>query len=183
MRNSINTIYHAAAYKHVPIVEFNPITGVENNVIGTYNLAITAMQHQVQTMVLISTDKAVRPTNVMGASKRIAEMILQALNYSQDFTNQQKKTIFTMVRFGNVLGSSGSVVPLFKEQIKNGGPITVTDPEVIRYFMTISEAVQLVIQASSMATGGEVFVLDMGQSVKIVDLAKIIYPHTTLSTY
>ena len=161
----INTIYHAAAYKHVPIVEFNPIVGIRNNVIGTYIVATQAKKHSVDSMVLISTDKAVRPTNIMGASKRMAEMVLQAFN------SQSSHTVFTMVRFGNVLGSSGSVVPLFREQIKHGGPITVTHPNIIRYFMTIPEAVQLVIQAGNMANGGEVFVLDMGEPVKIVDLA------------
>ena len=163
--NKVNTIYHAAAYKHVPIVEFNPIVGIMNNVLGTYIIAKIAHKYLVDTMVLISTDKAVRPANIMGASKRLAEMILQAFN------NQNKHTKFTMVRFGNVLGSSGSVVPLFREQIKRGGPITVTHPNIIRYFMTITEAVQLVIQASNMALGGEVFVLDMGEPVKILDLA------------
>lgn len=162
----INTIYHAAAYKHVPIVEFNPIVGIKNNVIGTHILARAAQKYNIDIMVLISTDKAVRPTNIMGASKRLAEMLLQAYN------SQSKHTIFTMVRFGNVLGSSGSVVPLFREQIKKGGPITVTHPNIIRYFMTIPEAVQLVIHAGNMATGGEVFVLDMGDPIKIVDLAK-----------
>ncbi|MCX8515319.1 MAG: nucleoside-diphosphate sugar epimerase/dehydratase, partial [Burkholderiales bacterium] len=161
----VNTIYHAAAYKHVPMVEFNPIIGIKNNSIGTYIVAKAALKHNVNTVVLISTDKAVRATNIMGASKRLAEMILQAFNSISDHT------IFTMVRFGNVLGSSGSVVPLFKEQIKAGGPITVTHPKIIRYFMTIHEAVQLVIQASNMANGGEVFVLDMGNPVKILDLA------------
>ncbi|MFN8770867.1 MAG: polysaccharide biosynthesis protein [Neisseriaceae bacterium] len=162
----INTIYHAAAYKHVPMVEFNPVSGVSNNILGTHVVAKAALKYNVDIMVLISTDKAVRPTNVMGASKRCAEMLLQSL---QEISNH---TIFTMVRFGNVLGSSGSVVPLFRKQIKNGGPITVTHPEVIRYFMTIPEAVQLVIQASNMACGSEVFILDMGQPVKIIDLAK-----------
>jgi FlaA1/EpsC-like NDP-sugar epimerase len=163
---NINTIYHAAAYKHVPIVEHSPIIGIKNNVMGTYVIAKAAIKHKVDTVVLISTDKAVRPSNIMGASKRLAEMILQAFHSKSDHT------IFTMVRFGNVLGSSGSVVPLFREQIKNGGPITVTHPDIIRYFMTIPEAVGLVIQASNMATGGEVFVLDMGAPIKIVDLAR-----------
>ncbi|MBP9743288.1 MAG: polysaccharide biosynthesis protein, partial [Burkholderiales bacterium] len=161
----VNTIYHAAAYKHVPIVEANPLTGIENNALGTYIVAKIAQKYKVDIMVLISTDKAVRPTNIMGASKRLAEMILQAFN------SQTTHTKFTMVRFGNVLGSSGSVVPLFREQIKHGGPVTVTHPNIIRYFMTITEAVQLVIQASNMASGGEVFVLDMGNPVKIFDLA------------
>lgn len=163
----VNTIYHAAAYKHVPIVEDNQIVGVENNVIGTCNAADIANKVGVELFVLISTDKAVRPTNVMGASKRIAELYLQALA-NEKTTN----TVFTMVRFGNVLGSSGSVVDRFREQIKNGGPVTVTHPEIIRYFMTIPEASQLVIQAGGLAEGGDVFVLDMGQPSKIVDLAK-----------
>lgn len=166
----VNTIYHAAAYKHVPMVEANPLSGLENNGVGTYVVAEAALKARVDNMVLISTDKAVRPTNVMGASKRLAEQILQA------FAAISGHTVFNMVRFGNVLGSSGSVVPLFKRQIKIGGPITVTHPDIIRYFMTIPEAVQLVIQAGNMAQGGEVFVLDMGDPVKIVDLArKMIY--------
>lgn len=166
----IKTIYHAAAYKHVPLVESCPLSGIENNSIGTYVVAKAALSLNVENMLLISTDKAVRPTNVMGASKRLAELIMQA------FASESQNTIFSMVRFGNVLGSSGSVVPLFKRQIQNGGPITVTHPEIIRYFMTIPEAVNLVIQASNMARGGEVFVLDMGAPVKIVDLArKMIY--------
>lgn len=162
----VNTIYHAAAYKHVPMVEANPLAGLENNVLGTYVVAQAALNAKVDSMVLISTDKAVRPTNVMGASKRLAELTLQA------FADYSGHTVFNMVRFGNVLGSSGSVVPLFKRQIKVGGPITVTHPDIIRYFMTIPEAVELVIQAGNMAKGGEVFVLDMGDPVKIVDLAK-----------
>ena len=166
----VNTIYHAAAYKHVPMVEANPLAGLENNGLGTYVVAEAALNAGVDNMVLISTDKAVRPTNVMGASKRLAELILQA------FAKKSGHTVFNMVRFGNVLGSSGSVVPLFKRQIRAGGPITVTHPDIIRYFMTIPEAVQLVIQAGNMAIGGEVFVLDMGDPVKIVDLArKMIY--------
>ena len=162
----INTIYHAAAYKHVPMVEANPLSGLENNALGTFVIAQAALNARVDNVVLISTDKAVRPTNVMGASKRLAELILQS------FAAISGHTIFNMVRFGNVLGSSGSVVPLFKRQIRVGGPITVTHPDIIRYFMTIPEAVQLVIQAGNMAHGGEVFVLDMGDPVKIVDLAK-----------
>lgn len=164
---SIQTIYHAAAYKHVPMVEKNPLSAIYNNVLGTYRAARAAINSKVDTFVLISTDKAVRPTNTMGASKRFAELILQGLSNDNQF-----HTRFTMVRFGNVLGSSGSVVPLFREQIKKGGPVTVTDPEIIRYFMTISEASQLVIQAGAMGQGGEVFVLDMGEPVKIVDLAR-----------
>jgi len=165
----VQTIYHAAAYKHVPVVEHNVIEGVRNNIFGTLFVAEAAIEAQVETFVLISTDKAVRPTNVMGTTKRMAELVLQAL---ADKTKQAKgKTRFCMVRFGNVLGSSGSVVPLFREQIKSGGPITVTHPEIIRYFMTIPEASQLVIQAGSMGKGGDVFVLDMGDPVKISDLA------------
>lgn len=166
----IQTIYHAAAYKHVPMVEHSPLSGIKNNAIGTYVVAQEALKAKVSNVVLISTDKAVRPTNVMGTTKRLAELILQA------FAAGSTSTIFNMVRFGNVLGSSGSVVPLFKKQIKAGGPITVTHPDIIRYFMTIPEAVDLVIQAGSMAHGGEVFVLDMGEPVKITDLArKMIY--------
>ncbi len=162
----VQTIYHAAAYKHVPLVEMNQSEGVLNNVIGTRLAAEAAILSNVETFVLISTDKAVRPTNTMGAAKRCAELILQAL--AQNTHN----TCFTMVRFGNVLDSSGSVIPLFKEQIKLGGPITVTDKNIIRYFMTISEAVELVIQSGAMGSGGDVFVLDMGDPVKIFDLAK-----------
>jgi FlaA1/EpsC-like NDP-sugar epimerase len=163
--NSVETVYHAAAYKHVPIVEHNVCAGVRNNVIGTQVVAEESERAGVERFILVSTDKAVRPTNVMGASKRLAELVLQAL------ADRGSSTIFTMVRFGNVLGSSGSVVPLFREQIRQGGPVTVTHPEVIRYFMTIPEASQLVIQAGAMARGGEVFVLDMGEPVRIYDLA------------
>ena len=161
----VDTLYHAAAYKHVPLVEYNLAEGVENNVFGTLNTARAAMRAGVNKFVLISSDKAVRPTNVMGATKRMAELILQALS------EQQSITRFCMVRFGNVLGSSGSVVPLFNQQISQGGPVTVTDKNIIRYFMTIPEAAQLVIQAGSMAKGGDVFVLDMGAPIKIHDLA------------
>jgi FlaA1/EpsC-like NDP-sugar epimerase len=176
------TIYHAAAYKHVPLVESNPSEGVLNNVFGTFNMARAAMESQAEYFVLVSTDKAVRPTNVMGASKRTAELVLQALaaGVSLDFGTLdgrpvepvRNSTVFAMVRFGNVLGSSGSVVPLFRRQLSAGGPLTVTHKDVTRYFMTIPEAAQLVLQAGAMAHGGEVFVLDMGQSVKIMDLAK-----------
>ncbi|BBB08622.1 Polysaccharide biosynthesis protein CapD [Sphingopyxis sp. EG6] len=162
-----DTVFHAAAYKHVPLVEANPISGVRNNVMGTLHSVEAAEAVGVANFTLISTDKAVRPTNVMGASKRICELILQAYAEKPDVS-----TIFSMVRFGNVLGSSGSVVPLFKAQIASGGPITITHREITRYFMTIPEAAQLVIQATAMAKGGEVFVLDMGQPVRIVDLAR-----------
>nr|WP_315431228.1 nucleoside-diphosphate sugar epimerase/dehydratase [uncultured Albidiferax sp.] len=170
------TVYHAAAYKHVPLVESNPAEGILNNVFGTLNMARAAMENGVGHFVLVSTDKAVRPTNVMGASKRIAELILQALAASpvvqwDENTSSPNNTIFAMVRFGNVLGSSGSVVPLFRKQLAHGGPLTVTHPEVTRYFMTIPEAAQLVLQAGAMAHGGDVFVLEMGQPVRILDLA------------
>jgi FlaA1/EpsC-like NDP-sugar epimerase len=169
-----STVYHAAAYKHVPLVEHNPAEGVKNNVLGTLVTATQAALHGVSDFVLVSTDKAVRPTNIMGATKRLAEMVLQAKAASQvlKFGEIPSKTRFSMVRFGNVLGSSGSVVPLFRKQIAEGGPITLTDERMTRYFMTIPEAAQLVIQASAMATGGDVFVLDMGQPVKILDLAQ-----------
>jgi FlaA1/EpsC-like NDP-sugar epimerase len=163
---SVQTIYHAAAYKHVPLVELNTIEGIANNIYGTLNCAKAAIKTNVETFVLISSDKAVRPTNIMGATKRFSEMILQAL------ANNQTKTRFTMVRFGNVLGSSGSVIPLFTEQIKKGGPLTVTDSKMTRYFMTISEAVGLVIQAGAMGEGGDVFVLDMGEPISIKKLAE-----------
>lgn len=176
----VNTVYHAAAYKHVPMVEHNIAEGVLNNVIGTLNTAQAALQAGVSNFVLISTDKAVRPTNVMGSTKRLAELVLQALSRELapilfgDKTNVSRtnKTRFTMVRFGNVLGSSGSVIPLFHKQIKSGGPLTVTHPKITRYFMTIPEAAQLVIQAGSMGLGGDVFVLDMGEPVRIVELAE-----------
>ncbi|MGV3742291.1 MAG: polysaccharide biosynthesis protein, partial [Burkholderiaceae bacterium] len=158
--------YHAAAYKHVTLVEHNPAEGIRTNVLGTLAAAQAAAENGVADFVLISTDKAVRPTNIMGASKRLAEMVLQALAAISIDTK------FSMVRFGNVLGSSGSVVPRFRQQIRGGGPITLTHPEITRYFMTIPEASQLVIQASAMAKGGDVFVLDMGQPVKIIDLAR-----------
>ena len=163
---NVETIYHAAAYKHVPMVEHNVVEGVRNNVFGTWYCAEAAISASVKNFVLISTDKAVRPTNVMGTSKRLAELVLQAL------AQRQTTTRFSMVRFGNVLGSSGSVVPLFHKQIKQGGPITVTHPDIIRYFMTIPEAAMLVIQAGSMGKGGDVFVLDMGEPVKITALAQ-----------
>ncbi len=166
---AVSTIYHAAAYKHVPMVEANIVMGVVNNVFGTRATAQAAIAAGVSTFVLVSTDKAVRPTNVMGATKRLAELVLQAMARLKGHT-----TRFCMVRFGNVLGSSGSVVPLFKEQIKNRGVVTVTHPDVTRYFMTIPEAAQLVLQAGALGSGGDVFVLDMGESVKIVDLAKKI---------
>jgi len=177
-----HTVYHAAAYKHVPLVQSNPSEGVLNNVFGTLNMARAAMEAQVHHFVLVSTDKAVRPTNVMGATKRMAELVLQALAASSSVVfhlpdgskspEVRNRTCFAMVRFGNVLGSSGSVVPLFRKQLQSGGPVTVTHKEVTRYFMTIPEAAQLVLQAGAMARGGDVFVLDMGQPIKIMDLAR-----------
>jgi FlaA1/EpsC-like NDP-sugar epimerase len=163
---SADTIYHAAAYKHVPLMEQNVMQCITNNVFGTFNMAELAVTAKVKHFILVSTDKAVNPTNFMGASKRFAEIICQTLS------TQNTKTCFSIVRFGNVLGSSGSVVPLFKKQIEKGGPITLTHPDVTRYFMTIPEAAQLVIQSGSIAKSGDVFVLDMGKSIKIVDLAK-----------
>lgn len=162
----VQTVYHAAAYKHVPMVEHNVIEGIKNNIFGTFNVVASSEEAGVESCVLISTDKAVRPTNVMGATKRFAELVCQAI------ATKSGGTCFSMVRFGNVLGSSGSVIPAFKKQIKSGGPVTVTHPDIIRYFMTIPEAAQLVIQAGAMAKGGDVFVLDMGEPVKIVELAK-----------
>lgn len=164
---SVDTVYHAAAYKHVPLVEFNPFAGIYNNVFGTQKLLHAAAETGVSSFTLISTDKAVRPTNVMGASKRLAEILCQLTSANENISMR-----IAMVRFGNVLGSSGSVIPKFREQIKRGGPITVTHPEITRYFMVIPEAAQLVLQASSMAEKGEVFLLDMGEPVKIADLAK-----------
>lgn len=175
-KHRVQTVYHAAAYKHVPMVEGNVRQGVLNNVFGTLAVARAAHACRLETCVLISTDKAVRPTNVMGASKRIAELIFQATAARRD-----SPTVFSMVRFGNVLGSSGSVVPLFKKQIQAGGPITITHPEIIRYFMLIPEAAQLVIQAGAMARGGEVFVLDMGEPVRIADLARTMIQLSGLS--
>jgi FlaA1/EpsC-like NDP-sugar epimerase len=169
-----NVVYHAAAYKHVPLVESNPAEGIFNNVFGTLNMALAARACGASHFVLVSTDKAVRPTNVMGATKRMAELVLQSLAQVGNEAGAAgvARTTFCMVRFGNVLGSSGSVVPLFRQQLAHGGPLTVTHTDVTRYFMTIPEAAQLVLQAGAMATGGDVFVLDMGEPVKILDLAQ-----------
>ena len=171
--NNIDVVFHAAAYKHVPLIEANPIEGIENNVFSTYTLCKASLSSSVKKVTLISTDKAVRPSNVMGASKRLAELIFQA--YAEKSSSKSYKTDntkFSIVRFGNVLNSSGSVVPLFKKQIANGGPVTVTHKDVFRYFMTLPEAAQLVIQATTLSLGGEVFLLDMGSPVRIYDLAK-----------
>lgn len=169
--HGVETVYHAAAYKHVPLVEANPFEGIRNNSVGTYCAALAARDAGVEVFVLVSTDKAVRPTNVMGASKRLSELVLQALA-AEPIQPNQLGTCFSMVRFGNVLGSSGSVVPVFRQQIAEGGPITLTHPDITRYFMTIPEAAQLVIQAGGMAKGGEVFLLEMGEAVRIKDLAQ-----------
>lgn len=169
--HGVETVYHAAAYKHVPLVEANPFEGIRNNSVGTYCAALAARDAGVEVFVLVSTDKAVRPTNVMGASKRLSELVLQALA-AEPIQPNQLGTCFSMVRFGNVLGSSGSVVPVFRQQIAEGGPITLTHPDITRYFMTIPEAAQLVIQAGGMAKGGEVFLLEMGEAVRIQDLAQ-----------
>ena len=174
--NNIDIIFHAAAYKHVPIVELNPIEGIKNNIFSTVAVCEASAENHIEKLILISTDKSVRPTNIMGASKRVAELIVQAYAEKESTKlnkdSNYKETLFSMVRFGNVLGSSGSVVLKFKEQIKSGGPITLTDPNIIRYFMTIKEAAQLVIQSSVLSEGGDIFLLDMGDPVKIYDLAK-----------
>jgi len=172
--NKVEILFHTAAYKHVPLVETNPIQGLKNNVFSSYNICKSAQKSKLEKVVLISSDKAVRPTNIMGASKRLSELIFQSFAAENKNTLNDKlnsKTIFCMVRFGNVLNSSGSVVPLFKEQISNGGPITITDPNIIRYFMTIKEASQLVVQAAGIASGGDILLLDMGKPIKIIDLA------------
>ena len=165
--NVIDSVFHAAAYKHVPMVEINPMAGIINNVDGTKRILETTLNAKCESFTLISSDKAVRPTNIMGATKRISEMICQ-----QATQKNYNNTTISMVRFGNVLGSSGSVIPIFQKQIKNGGPITLTHPEITRYFMTIDEAAQLVIQATGMAKGGDLFLLDMGTPVKVYDLAE-----------
>jgi FlaA1/EpsC-like NDP-sugar epimerase len=164
-------IYHAAAYKHVPLMEDNPVESIMVNVVGTQNMADLAIKYKVERIVMVSTDKAVNPTNVMGASKRIAEIYVQSL-YKKSMMDSSHSTKFITTRFGNVLGSNGSVIPLFKSQIEKGGPVTVTHPEIIRYFMTIPEACMLVLEAGVMGQGGEIFIFDMGSPVKIVDLAK-----------
>ena len=179
-QHNINFIFHAAAYKHVPMVEKNILQAIKNNVLGTHALVEFAQRSNIHKFVFISTDKAVRPTNVMGATKRLCELILQA-NDSENKKNKNKRTIYSMVRFGNVLGSSGSVVPLFLEQIKSGGPVTVTHKDITRYFMSIPEAAALVIQSTSMTSGGEVFVLDMGEPIRIYDLAKLMIKLSGLS--
>jgi FlaA1/EpsC-like NDP-sugar epimerase len=174
--NNIDIIFHAAAYKHVPIVELNPIEGIKNNIFSTVAVCEASVENHIEKLILISTDKSVRPTNIMGASKRVAELVVQAYAEKESAKFHKDKnykgTLFSMVRFGNVLGSSGSVVLKFKEQIKSGGPITLTDPNIIRYFMTIKEAAQLVIQSSVLSEGGDIFLLDMGDPIKIYDLAK-----------
>ncbi len=166
----IDTVFHAAAYKHVPLVERNALTGIENNVLGTWTLAEIAFNHDVECFVLISTDKAVRPTNVMGATKRWAELIVHSFATTRPDANDRRR--FCAVRFGNVIGTQGSVVPLFKEQIARGGPVTLTDAGMTRYFMAVNEAAELIIQAASLARGGETFLLDMGEPVRIRDLAE-----------
>ena len=171
-KENVNIIFHASAYKHVPLVESNPLSGIENNIISTLNVCNAAKECGLKKLILISTDKAVRPTNVMGASKRLAELVVQSFAFQVNDENESTKTHFSMVRFGNVLGSSGSVVPLFRKQIAEGGPITLTHLNVVRYFMTIAEAAQLVLQASALSKGGEVFLLDMGEPVLIKDLAE-----------
>ena len=174
--NNIDIIFHAAAYKHVPIVELNPIEGIKNNIFSTVAVCEASVENHIEKLILISTDKSVRPTNIMGASKRVAELVVQAYAEKESYKfkkdSNYKETLFSMVRFGNVLGSSGSVVLKFKEQIKSGGPITLTDSNIIRYFMTMKEAAQLVIQSSVLSKGGDIFLLDMGNPVKIYDLAK-----------
>ena len=175
-KHNINIIFHAAAYKHVPLVEINPIKGLKNNIFSTLTICKASVKNNIEKVILISTDKSVRPTNIMGASKRVAELIMQAYANEEDLKfkteTNYNKTLFSIVRFGNVLGSSGSVVPKFEQQIKLGGPITITHPEIIRYFMTIKEAAQLVIQSSVLSVGGDIFLLDMGKQIKIIDLAK-----------